>query len=433
MLKVGFYIKNKNISKVDCSSIIDGNPGIGGTEYLFYLTAYLLKTTYKEELDVRMLVSTHCILPLDMPFQVVEDKRSAISLADKDNYDILVVKYEELDFYEGVYDNAGLKVKIVIWAHNIIPNHILRKISKLKSITCIVNVGREQLDLYRDSKAFLKSTFIYNGLDIKPIEYYIGNSIPFIKRNKEVTYLGSLIPIKGFHLLAEAWPKIIEYVPDAHLNVIGSGKVYNVNAKLGKYGIADEEYENVFMKYLTDTTGNVLPSVTFYGKMGKEKELILGRTKVGVPNPSGNSETFCLSAVEMELFQCKIVTKKYVGFLDTVPSSAGILYVDVNHLADYIIKELNCHDYKDYNITYQYIYENFSLKVVLQQWNQLFYNIKKGYPLEHEHYLSNINYDGKKIREYNRFIKSLLPFGYLLPTLDTYKYIKRRIWGRHLL
>lgn len=430
MVKIGFYINNKNISNVDCSSIVDGNPGIGGTEYLFYLTAYLFKKTYKEEFDVRMLVTTRCIIPTDMSFEVVKDKKSAIIQAINKDFDVLVVKYEEIDFTQGVYDNEASKVKIVIWAHNFIPNHILRKISKLKSISCVVNVGREQLDLYRDSKAFLKSTFIYNGLDIMPKEYYIEHSIPFDKRKNEVTYLGSLIPIKGFHLLAEAWPKIIEEVPDAHLNVIGSGKVYNEKAKLGKYGLADEEYENVFMKYLTDSKGNVLPSVTFYGNMGKEKYTILGRTKVGVPNPSGDSETFCLSAVEMELFQCRIVTKKYVGFLDTVPKSAGILYEDLKYLTDYIIKELKCHEYKDYYITHQYIYDNFSLTVVLNQWRQLFLNLNKGDIKEHEQFISNINYNNKKIREYNRLIKSVLPFGYLLPTLDTYNYIKKRILGR---
>lgn len=429
MLKVGFYINNKNISQVDCSSITDGNPAIGGTEYLFYLTAYLLGTTYKNDLYVNMMVSTDCILPPDMPYQVVKDKKAAISLADKDNYDVLVVKYEEMDFYEGVYDNDDVKVKIVIWAHNIIPNHILRKISKTKSITCVVNVGREQLDLYRDSKAFLKSTFIYNGVNVMPKDYYLSNSVPFDERKNEVTYLGSLIPIKGFHLLAQAWPKIIKEVPDAHLNVIGSGKVYNENAKLGKYGIADEEYENVFMKYLTDSSGNVLSSVTFHGKMGKEKDVILGRTKVGVPNPSGASETFCLSAIEMELFQCRIVTKRYVGFLDTVPSYAGVLYDDVTNLADMVVSELKKDDNDGYSDTYQYIIANFSIDIILRQWISLFYELKSSNFVNSYKKTKNRDYNNKNIREINRRVKEFLPFGYYLPTIDTYKYILKRLFS----
>ena len=32
MTKVAFYINNESISNVDCTSILDSNPGIGGTD-----------------------------------------------------------------------------------------------------------------------------------------------------------------------------------------------------------------------------------------------------------------------------------------------------------------------------------------------------------------------------------------------------------------
>ena len=35
--KVAFYFDNSRISQVDCRDIESGNPGIGGTEYLFLL------------------------------------------------------------------------------------------------------------------------------------------------------------------------------------------------------------------------------------------------------------------------------------------------------------------------------------------------------------------------------------------------------------
>ena len=46
------------------------------------------------------------------------------------------------------------------------------------------------------------------------------------------------------------WPDVVKQVPDAQLYVIGSGKVYDENAKLGKYNIAEESYEKKFMSYL---------------------------------------------------------------------------------------------------------------------------------------------------------------------------------------
>ena len=63
--------------------------------------------------------------------------------------------------------------------------------------------------------------------------------------------------------------------------------MYNKNTKLGKWGIAEENYEKVFMPYLLDKNGKILSSVTFYGKTVNEKYEILGKTKVGVPNPGG--------------------------------------------------------------------------------------------------------------------------------------------------
>lgn len=249
------------------------------------------------------------------------------------------------------------------------------------------------------------------------------NSIPFKQRQNEITYLGSLVPIKGFHLLAKAWPSILQAYPDAHLNVIGSGNVYG-NAQLGKYGIAEESYEKQFMPYLTKPNGEILPSVTFYGKLGEEKNKILAKTKIGIPNPSGYSETFCLSAIEMELYGCKIVTKKYVGFLDTVPPSGGILYKHESSLATNIIKELQQNENNSYKETYDFISRNFNTTKIISEWTKVL--IDDSYINDYK--IVNPEYNFKLLREKNRKIKSFLPFGFLLPTIDNYITILKKIF-----
>lgn len=65
----------------------------------------------------------------------------------------------------------------------------------------------------------------------------------------------------------------------------------------------------IFMPHLLDEKGNILQSVTFWGKLGNEKYEILKRTKVGIANPGGY-ETFCISAVEMQLYGAKVVSCK---------------------------------------------------------------------------------------------------------------------------
>lgn len=415
MTKVAFYLHNGLIANRDCTTILTGNPGIGGTEYLFYYIAYQLQLLSLSDLDIILLTSHDCILPYNFKYIKVGNIAGAIDYCENNNYDILVVNFDKKNFYPNIFAKSNLKVKFIIWAHNVMSNELLTIIARTKAIRKIVNVGREQLDLYRDHVAFKKSTYIYNSVPIKEKEYYISNSIPFSQRKNEVTYMGNISPVKGFHILAKAWPKILKAVPDAHLNVIGSASIYG-DAKLGKYGIAEDGYEKEFMPYLIDCKGKVFPSVSFYGKLGEEKNEILSRTKVGVPNPSGISETFCLSAVEMELYGCRMVTKRYIGFLDTIPDCAGSLYEDESYIADTVVRELKNTTY-DYNLCYDYIYENFRPDKVISKWIFLLKNIEND---SHEDIIVNKDYNYKNIRELNRKIKSNIPFGYNLPTLDTY-------------
>lgn len=416
MTNIAFYLHNGLIKDIDCTSILEGNPGIGGTEYLFYLITYGLQVSSNSNLHVTLLTSHECILPKDANYQKVLNINGAFEYCINNNIEILVVNYDIKNLKPNIFKKVDKRLKIIIWTHNVISQDLLTVIAKTSSIKKIVNVGREQLDLYRDHLAFKKSTYIYNSLPIKDKKFYLKNSIPFSKRDKEVTYLGCIVPIKGFHILAKAWPIILKSVPEAHLNVIGTGNVYGNINKLGKYGIAEENYEKQFMPYLTNGNGEILPSVTFYGNLGNEKNKILAKTKIGVPNPSGLSETFCLSAVEMELYGCKIVTKRHIGFIDTVPKQCGTLYNNEQELANIIINELN-EDSHDYDSCYQYIYDNFRIEKILADWEDLLLNINNLSPTTP---IVNKDYNYKRIREINRKIKSCIPFGYLLPTIDTY-------------
>ena len=123
-------------------------------------------------------------------------------------------------------------------------------------------------------------------------------------------------------------------VPDAQLHVVGSGKLYDRNSKLGVYGIAEESYENSFIKGITDRAGELLPSVHFHGVMGEEKKELIARTSVGVANPAGRTETLGISAIEFSSRGVPVVTIASGGFLDTVENEkTGLLYNDTKDLA----------------------------------------------------------------------------------------------------
>lgn len=41
--KIAFFLDKENLNKQDYSKILDGNPGIGGSEYEILLVSYLLE------------------------------------------------------------------------------------------------------------------------------------------------------------------------------------------------------------------------------------------------------------------------------------------------------------------------------------------------------------------------------------------------------
>lgn len=96
MIKVGFYVDNSRISDVDCGGIADGNPGIGGTEYLFYLTTWQIQQLPQNDVSVTLLTSNAAMLP-DLDIVVVGSKQDAINYCKENHYDILVIKFEQKD------------------------------------------------------------------------------------------------------------------------------------------------------------------------------------------------------------------------------------------------------------------------------------------------------------------------------------------------
>ena len=81
--------------------------------------------------------------------------------------------------------------------------------------------------------------------------------IPFNGRGNNVVYIGSIVPLKGVHLLTRVWKKVLSSVPDAQLFIIGSGKLYDSKAKLGPFGIAEIFYEKKLLKHILSQTQQI--------------------------------------------------------------------------------------------------------------------------------------------------------------------------------
>ncbi len=407
-MKIAFFVRNSVFCKVDCSHLECGNPGIGGTPFLIILVASLLSRR-NNGLDVTLYVDAVGKFPESLETVVVKDAIGAIEAADKSMVDYLVVNSRNVfwDYFD--FSIIKNKLKIIPWCHNF-NTHVWDNIfAKEDRIARFVTVGREQLDLLRDHPVFYKGDYIYNCVPANPKIVEMGREIPFRDRKHDVAFLGSLHWGKSFHILASIWPEIRRRVPDAQLYVVGGGNLYDNNAKMGKYGYAAEKYEKEFMRYLLDENGEISPEVHFMGVMGMDKFQVLKKAKVAVPNPTGIGETFCISAVEMQLSGCVLTAMESPGYYDTIYN--GILVKNKKQLTDSIVNLLlSDSPIRDLDETVEYITDNFSIDSVLADWERLFANGLQS-PIHDIIPLKNGSYSFKSTKERLRLLKEkgLLP------------------------
>ena len=278
--KIGIYFNDRGFSEIDFTKMQDGNPGVGGTHYEFALLFYYLSEIY----NITVFHHQNNIIP---------NKCKEVFV---DSFDEAVEKSKDLDFIIFQANISGAvsiiekhNVKGITWAHNFLSFRALNEYAKSKHIKKIVCVGKQLfwITRIRTNKAVL----IYNM--VSPVLFS-----PKSQRNSVVTYIGSLVPAKGFHVLAEIWPEIVKHFPDAQLFVIGSGSLYNRNAKMGKYGIAQNDYEELIICNLSRGVGKLPDNVHFLGNLGEEKKEIIAKTSIGVVNPTGRTETFGISALD---------------------------------------------------------------------------------------------------------------------------------------
>lgn len=410
-------MQNYNIGNVNlnCSDYI--NPGIAGTEYMFWLVSSLLNRKYSN-IEVVILGQDIKSLPKDVSTILVKDIFDAIKKAKEIKTDIFVFRAEYNPSIYSMIDEV--KLKSIAWGHNYFTDKHYTLISKSVYVKRYICVGKEQYDTLRDHELIKKSSYIYNSIDVEKYSELANES----RLNENIVcYIGSIVPNKGFHVLAKQWHKIEKKVPNAKLYVLGSGKLYNRNSVFGKYGIASEEYENQFIKYLLDDNGKVKENIKLFGVCGgKEKLEIMKKAKVGVVNPTGKSETFCIGAIEFEALGIPVVSRKKYGLLDTVKDNVtGSLIIKENELSNKIIKLLNDRS-KNLEMGQkgkEFVKNNFDIDIIAQQWKEVLQevddNINVRVKLNNDNYMNHL----KWLRELNRLLKKI-PMFKNLPSIQFY-------------
>ena len=408
-----FGIKDMDMRRPDM-----GNPGLGGTEYMYLMFAYYFVQNYSND-KIVFIHYNHNILPENCESIIIKNRDEVFYYLNQSDVLIHASGKDEL-----WYKNAARGVfSLIVWAECYLSFLEMKMIENCSAVKKVVFVSKQEYDNYIDECIIQKSTYIYNM-----VQYH--DDVRNKKLEAVVTYMGSLTPEKGFHVLAKSWKKVVKAIPDAKLQVIGSGKLYSRYNKLGKYGLADECYEKKFMKYLTNDNGDILKSVKFCGIVGVEKNEILKKTMVGVVNPTAISETFCISAVEMELLGIPVVTKGKLGLCDTIKNKyTGLTFLFEKNIYKYIIKLLKD---KTKNQRYgenaiQFARKNFQPEIIIKQWYELLQRLDTD-----EIYIKPNNYyfnDFKWLRVMNRRIRKTLGYNHTVSINQLIYYIKKFLKG----
>lgn len=409
-MRIGILFDDAGFQNKDFRFPENGNPGIGGTQFCFIMLIryYSLLNTGNEIIVYHLNSNDSNKYWKDIKLKTIE-LGDFPNICKSDKIDIALISISRLILLEEKlkYHN----IKTIVWAHNFLTSELLELTRESNIVKRIIFVGKEQYDRYIDDDIINKSMCIMNIFNSNVSKYFRNSNLKNI-----VTYTGAIVKGKGFHVLAKEWKNILAKVPDAELYVLGSGRLYGNNIKLGKFGIATEDYEKEFMHYLLDSNGNVIPSVHFMGIVGEEKNLIYQQTKVGVINPTARTEICPISAIEMEACGIPIISKLHNGMPDVILDRyTGLLSYTRKRIRKNIIKLLLDNDlnFKYGQNAKLFIKEKFSPEYGIKLWETLFNDVYNGNSIKYDPPKQNLLNNFKFLRIINRFVRFNLGFKFV--------------------
>lgn len=197
-MKVAFYCKLSGVKTKNLDDIDSGNPGMGGTEYLFLLVVRYLKIIYeKEDFEVILLTDTDLNITNEfIPTLNVGSLKGGVKWCSENHVDCLVLRSIEVINLDKE-DLTERNFKYILWAHNTVPNRLQKMIERYGAIKALVCVSKAQYDNMSDSICFEKCCYINNGLP----HSFFNQSTRTDMTEKIAVFIGAIVPQKGLHNL----------------------------------------------------------------------------------------------------------------------------------------------------------------------------------------------------------------------------------------
>lgn len=198
------------------------------------------------------------------------------------------------------------------------------------------------------------------------------------ERSLSVIFAGYIGESKGVHRLFQVWAEVRRRRKDLNLRIAGSAKLYGDDV-LGPFGIAEQAFEEKYVKPLVDEFGSVAEAgVTLLGLLGpKQLRNEYAQADLGVVNLNTDSytETFCCAGVEMMATGLPVFSVAAGALPETLGRSIGAslsTQTDVPGIAEDLIKSVDSAVGAKHTLTSSsFVTRNYGIAKVIEAWESL--------------------------------------------------------------
>jgi len=335
-MKILIYLEQSKILN-EMISQLQVNPGVGGTTYTSArLAIELQKELIKNNLNFEITLFTkNPIKDKFFDLEVISEKE-----AFKKKWDITLLTGNIIEY---IYIN---KIKInskrtLIWTRHPFDKNMVKVVKDLKLE--LVSVGKNQ---------YLSNYFLigpHNHIDnlfcAKRIRKSAFNDENFLsikskqdKRKLRIGYMGALVPSKGFHLIAENWPKILSSLKKIGitpiLEVIGGSDLYEFE-KGHKFIPCDEEYGDKIYPYIRN---EINKTIFFHGTLNSERYEIMKVCDIALFNPRGHGEAFPASILEWMSLSIPVISCLDYGCADVMTYNKFLIINNEKEIANKLLE-----------------------------------------------------------------------------------------------
>lgn len=216
---------------------------------------------------------------------------------------------------QSLWPLAQTRTPLLLWLHSNASTDAARYLTEgrvLASFNKIIGVSRWQIGaLNRELGVPLERMQPIGNAVAPPFEALL-SAPPDQPRSPQPTLAYSVTPFRGLDLLLEAWPRILQAVPNARLKVYSSLAMYQV-------ADAEDPYRAIY------DACRATPGVDYIGALS-QTDLAAALSQAWLfAYPSTYQETFCIGLIEAMAAGCHAVTTDLAALPETAMGHATLV------------------------------------------------------------------------------------------------------------